>query len=189
MWDPQWDALVAGHRVVRYDMRGFGRSEVEHTTFSNRDDLVAVMDAGARVMHVDTMDGRFVPPITIGALVVEALDELVHERGGILDCHLMVERPERQVEQFAKAGADVITIHPEATPHIHYAVKIKGREKFTTQCYVKGEPRNARDGILQSIRDPKARESIIVDFAPLKGSRIGELTARFDIVLGFTPEG
>jgi len=87
-------------------------------------DVLAVMDAGARVMHVDTMDGRFVPPITIGSLIVEALDELVHERGGILDCHLMVERPERQIELFAKAGADVITIHPEATPHIHYALRM-----------------------------------------------------------------
>jgi ribulose-phosphate 3-epimerase len=83
-----------------------------------------VMDAGARVMHVDVMDGHFVPPITIGPLVVEAIRELVHDRGGILDCHLMIERPERQVEAFAKAGADVITIHPEATPHIHYALKM-----------------------------------------------------------------
>ena len=86
-------------------------------------DVVTVMDAGARVMHVDVMDGHFVPPITIGSLIVAALRDIVHERGGILDCHLMVERPERQVEQFVNAGADVITIHPEATPHIHYALK------------------------------------------------------------------
>jgi len=85
--------------------------------------VVTVMDAGARVLHVDVMDGHFVPPITIGPLVVEALRDLVHERGGILDCHLMVERPERHVEAFAQAGADVITVHPEATPHIHYALK------------------------------------------------------------------
>jgi len=83
-----------------------------------------VMDAGAKVMHVDVMDGHFVPPITIGPLIVESIRELVHERGGILDCHLMIERPERQVEAFAKAGADVITIHPEATPHIHYALRM-----------------------------------------------------------------
>jgi ribulose-phosphate 3-epimerase len=83
-----------------------------------------VMDAGARVMHVDVMDGHFVPPITIGPLIVESIRELVHGRGGILDCHLMVERPERQVEAFAKAGADVITVHPEATPHIHYALRM-----------------------------------------------------------------
>ncbi len=79
--------------------------------------------------------------------------------------------------------------YPGRTPHIHFAVKLKGQEKFTTQCYIKGEPRNERDSILNGIRDPKARASVIVDFLPLKGSLIGELVARFDIVLGFTPEG
>jgi protocatechuate 3,4-dioxygenase beta subunit len=78
--------------------------------------------------------------------------------------------------------------YPGRTPHIHFAVKSKGMDKFTTQCYIKGEPGNARDGIYNSIRDPKARESITVDFAPMKGSRINELAARFDIVLGFTPK-
>jgi protocatechuate 3,4-dioxygenase beta subunit len=78
--------------------------------------------------------------------------------------------------------------YPGRTPHIHFAVKTKGRERFTTQCYVQGEPQNGRDGILNSIRDRKARESVIVPFAPLNGSRIGELTAHFDIVLGITPE-
>ena len=79
--------------------------------------------------------------------------------------------------------------YPGRTPHIHFAVKVKGQDKFTTQCYVKGEPKNARDGILNSIRDGKARDAVIVEFAPIKGSRIGELAARFDIVLGFTPAG
>jgi protocatechuate 3,4-dioxygenase beta subunit len=79
--------------------------------------------------------------------------------------------------------------YPGRTPHIHYAVKMKGREKFTTQCYIKGEPGNERDMILKSIRDAKARESVIVDFAQIKGAHGGELAARFDIVLGFTPEG
>src|SRR5207247_9772140 len=86
--------------------------------------VTAVLDAGAQVIHVDVMDGHFVPPITIGPLIVEALRELVHGRGGILDVHLMIERPERQVEAFAKAGADVITIHPESTPNIHYGLKL-----------------------------------------------------------------
>jgi ribulose-phosphate 3-epimerase len=83
-----------------------------------------VMDAGAKVIHFDSMDGRFVPPITIGPLIAASISDLVHERGGILDCHLMVDRPERQVEAFAKAGADVITVHPEATPHIHYTLQL-----------------------------------------------------------------
>ena len=61
-----------------------------------------VMDAGARVIHVDVMDGHFVPPISIGSLIVEALRDLVHERGGVLDVHLMVERPERRIEDFAE---------------------------------------------------------------------------------------
>jgi ribulose-phosphate 3-epimerase len=83
----------------------------------------AVMDAGALVIHVDVMDGHFVPPISIGALVVEALREPVHRRGGVLDVHLMVERPESRVDEFAAAGADSISVHWEATPHVHYALK------------------------------------------------------------------
>lgn len=75
------------------------------------------------------------------------------------------------------------------TPHIHFAVKVKGRDTFTTQCYVRGEPANERDGILRGIRDLRARESVIVDFAPIKGSKTGELAAMFDIVLGHTPQG
>jgi protocatechuate 3,4-dioxygenase beta subunit len=77
--------------------------------------------------------------------------------------------------------------YPGRTPHIHFALYVKGMEKFTTQCYVKGAAGNARDGVLNGIRDPKARDAVIVDFAPVPGSRIGELAARFDIVLGFTP--
>jgi ribulose-phosphate 3-epimerase len=87
------------------------------------DQLETVMDAGARVIHVDVMDGHFVPPITIGPLIVEAIRDQVHEAGGFIDVHLMIERPERHVQSFADAGADGITVHVEATPHVHYAVK------------------------------------------------------------------
>ena len=80
------------------------------------------MSAGARVIHVDVMDGHFVPPITIGPLIVSALADQVHSAGGVLDVHLMIERPERQVAEFARAGADGITVHVEATPHLHYAL-------------------------------------------------------------------
>lgn len=78
--------------------------------------------------------------------------------------------------------------YPGRTPHIHFAVKRKGQEKFTTQCYVKGDPGNSRDGILSRIRDPKDRDAVIIDFAPIKESTVSELAAKFDIVLGVTPE-
>jgi ribulose-phosphate 3-epimerase len=82
-----------------------------------------VMHAGARVIHVDVMDGHFVPPITMGPLAVDAIRDLVHDAGGFIDVHLMIERPERFVADFASAGADSIDIHLEATPHAHYALK------------------------------------------------------------------
>ena len=77
--------------------------------------------------------------------------------------------------------------YPGRCPHIHYAIKMKGREKWTTQCYIKGEASNERDGVYRGIRDEKQRESVTVDFAPLKDSKAGELAAHFDIVMGYTP--
>lgn len=83
------------------------------------------------------------------------------------------------------------TIKPVAytgrTPHIHFAVNTRGHDAFATQCYVRGDPRNDRDFVLNAIRDSAARESVIVPFTPLPGAQHGELSARFDIVLGFTP--
>ena len=81
-----------------------------------------VLDAGARVIHVDVMDGHFVPQITFGAVIVSALADLVHDAGGALDVHMMVQGPEHHLQEIARAGADSITIHVEATPHVHYAL-------------------------------------------------------------------
>jgi ribulose-phosphate 3-epimerase len=86
-----------------------------------REQVQEVLDAGARVIHVDVMDGHFVPSITVGPLVVDALREQTHAMGAALDVHLMIERPERHVVEFAQAGADSITFHAEATPHVAYA--------------------------------------------------------------------
>jgi ribulose-phosphate 3-epimerase len=86
------------------------------------DQVGAVLAAGARTIHVDVMDGHFVPALSMGAMVVEALADQVHDAGGYMDVHLMVERPERHVKEFAAAGADGITVHFEATPHVNYAL-------------------------------------------------------------------
>jgi ribulose-phosphate 3-epimerase len=78
-----------------------------------------VMSAGARVIHVDIMDGHFVPPITIGPLIAASISDQVHAAGGAIDVHMMIARPEEHIEAFAEAGADCITFHAEATPHAH----------------------------------------------------------------------
>ncbi|MHB1468685.1 MAG: ribulose-phosphate 3-epimerase [Solirubrobacteraceae bacterium] len=88
-----------------------------------REQVQTVLDAGARIIHVDVMDGHFVPPITVGPLVVAALREQTADAGAALDVHLMIERPERHVADFAKAGADSITVHVESTPHLAYALE------------------------------------------------------------------
>ena len=89
-----------------------------------REQVGEVLAAGARVIHVDVMDGHFVPPITVGPLVVAGLAEQVRQAGAMLDVHLMIERPERHVAEFVKAGAHSVTFHAEATPHIAYAASM-----------------------------------------------------------------
>ena len=78
--------------------------------------------------------------------------------------------------------------YPGRCPHIHFAIKMKGHKELITQCYIEGYAGNERDGVYRGIKDEKARKSVTIPFAPMKGSRIGELAAKFDIVMGLTPE-
>ena len=103
---------------MRERLRGIAPSILAADFGRLSEQVATVLDGGAKVIHVDVMDGHFVPPITMGPLAVEAIAEQVHDAGAAVDVHLMIERPERQVEAFAKAGADSITVHAEATPHV-----------------------------------------------------------------------
>ncbi|KAA0967078.1 ribulose-phosphate 3-epimerase [Sporosarcina sp. ANT_H38] len=85
------------------------------------EEVKEVEAAGAELIHIDVMDGHFVPNITMGAIVVEALRPVTKLP---LDVHLMIENPNAYIEQFAKAGADYITVHVEACPHLHRTLQL-----------------------------------------------------------------
>ena len=78
--------------------------------------------------------------------------------------------------------------YPGRTPHIHAKISARGRKQLTTQFFVQGEPQNDRDGVFNSVRDRAARELVLADFTPIKDSKAGELMAKIDVVLGWTPQ-
>src|SRR5947208_5668171 len=185
--------------LVRTPSQTEGPFYPDHLPLDTDNDLIIVNDAVTpalgEITHLSgrILDGR-------GEPIRNALVEIwqVDAKGVYLNSHDEHAARDRNFQGFGRflTGSSgeyyFRTIKPVAYPgrtrHIHFAIKLKGREKWTTQCYVKGEPLNARDGVLNGIQDPKARSSVIVDFAPVQGSRAGELAAKFDIVMGVTPE-
>ncbi|MDY6918031.1 MAG: ribulose-phosphate 3-epimerase [Chloroflexota bacterium] len=111
--------------------------------------VVEAAEAGAHYIHIDVMDGCFVPPITIGSVVVKAIRPLTDLT---LDCHLMVERPERHIESFAEAGADIITVHAEACTDLRGLVgSIKSLNVRAGVSVNPATPLSAVEGVLADI--------------------------------------
>ncbi len=159
--------------------------------------VAEVMEAGARVIHFDVMDGHFVPPITIGPLVLSGIADRVHEAGGAVDVHLMIEAPERQIEEFARAGADSITFHAEATPHAHRTLAaIREAGCLAGIALNPGTPveavqelRGLADIVLCMSVDPGWGGQSFIESSPDKVERLGPLAgdARIEVDGGVDP--
>lgn len=156
-----------------------------------------VMDAGARVIHFDVMDGHFVPPITIGPLVLSGIADRVHAAGGAIDVHLMIEAPERQIEAFAEAGADSITFHAEATPHANrtlHAIRELGclagiALNPGTPAEAVAELRGDADIVLCMTVNPGWGGQAFIDSSPAKVERLKALVgdAKIEVDGGIDP--
>jgi ribulose-phosphate 3-epimerase len=153
-----------------------------------------LLDAGARAFHCDVMDGHFVPPITFGPGVIAAIADQVHEVGGVLDVHLMIERPERQLVELAKAGADSVTVHVEVCPHLHRV--LAEIHELGMRAGVTLNPSTATTAIADAIRDADHVLCMSVDpgwggqvFIEESYARLGDLRARLLPGMGLEVDG
>jgi ribulose-phosphate 3-epimerase len=108
--------------------------------FANLGEQVTVLlNAGARVFHFDVGDGHFVEPVTVGPIVLEKIAPMIHERGGVLDVHLMVDNPARHVPQIARAGGDSVTFHVEAVDDPAAMIALAGEHGLAAGVALKPE--------------------------------------------------
>ena len=194
---PSW---AFAEELTRTPRQTEGPFYPDHLPLDTDNDLLIINDSATEAIgEVTHLTGRIVDGR--GDPVRNALVEIwqVDAKGAYLHSHTNnADKRDRNFQGYGKflTGSKgeyyFRTIKPIAypgrTPHIHFAINHRDMEKFTTQCYIKGEPKNERDGVLRSVRDEKQRASVQVPFTPIPNSRIGELAATFDIILGWTPK-
>ena len=182
--------------LMRTPGQGEGPFYPDHLPLDTDNDLLVVNDAiTPAVGEVTHLSGRVLD--TRGEPIRNALVEIWQVDHSGIYLHSQSGDQSRRDKNFQGFGRFMTgstgeyyfrMIKPVAysarTAHIHFALKSRGRERFTTECYIKGEPKNAQDSVLNSIPDPKKRAALIVNFTPLSASKVGELAAKFDIVLG-----